>query len=308
MPLSTIPTLVFAAALLALLLADVFLTVFDPRGRGGPLNRVQNRSLWRLMRVLARRKPAALSLGAPLLVVLTLCVWVLLLVAAFAIAYYPFIDTFLVSPGSTRGPWVEAIYYSGYTAATLGFGDIVPDLPWLRLLAPIEAFLGFALLSVSVTYLLAVYRELLAMHTLATTLDAWHEAGLLEQLERDTIAAPTERFLEWASVAVLHGLNAHFQYPVLHYFRAEDARRALPLQFDPLVRHAARNKAEGVSKGLSYDAFFEAVERYLTLVETHFIPPDFETDVASQDATEAARAQRRLLRFMLYTEESQRTQ
>ena len=295
--------LAIAVALLVLLLADVFFTVFDAEGRGGPLNRVQNRLLWRLFRVAAGESRAMLALAAPLMAVVTLASWVAILVAAFAIAYYPFIDSFLVSPGQTRSSWSESIYYSGYTAATLGFGDIVPDLPWLRILAPVEAFLGFALLSVSVTYLLAVYRELLGVQTIAVSLDAYVKAGLLEHLDRPEPDPQAARFLESSSLALLHALGAHFQYPVLHYFRPREPTRSLVMQLAPLVPYARERKRERVSKGLACDAFLEAVERYLMLVEDHFIPKRFEPDAAGAGATEVERAYARLLRFMRYDRE-----
>lgn len=294
--------LALAVVLLALLLADVFFTVFDGEGRGGPLNRVQNRLIWRLFRVAAGESRAVLALAAPLMAVATLALWVAILVAAFAIAYYPFIDSFLVSPGQARSAWSESIYYSGYTAATLGFGDIVPDLPWLRILAPLEAFLGFALLSVSVTYLLAVYRELLGVQTLAVSLDVYFKTGLPAHLDAAEIDAQAARFLESSSLALLHALGAHFQYPVLHYFRPRESARSLVVQLGPVIPHVRERKRVQVSKGLSYDAFLEAVERYLMLVENHFIPRGFapDPDGLPDGATEVDRAYARLLRFMRY--------
>ena len=291
--------LIAAALMLALLLVDVFSTVFDPRGRGGPLNRRQNRLMWRLIRKVGADRPAFLALGAPLMVVTTLWVWVVLLVVAFAVAYFPFMDTFLKSPGELSHPAMEALYYSGYTAATLGFGDVVPALPWLRLLAPVEAFLGFALLSVSVTYLLAVYRELLAMHTLASTLNAYVRAELVEELRRTEVPAEANRFLEYASVALLRNLTAHFQYPILHYFRPEDERSALPVQLAPLI-DVMRPGHDEPSRGLSFNAFRKAVEDYMNLVEEHFIPEGFGLEGISEQVSEAERAHIRLLRFMCY--------
>jgi hypothetical protein len=35
--------------------------------------------------------------------------------------------------------------------ATLGFGDIVPESEWLRIVVPAQALIGFALLTAAVT-------------------------------------------------------------------------------------------------------------------------------------------------------------
>jgi hypothetical protein len=42
-----------------------------------------------------------------------------------------------------RSAWVEALYYSGYTGATLGFGDLVLELEAMRLRAPVQPFGGY---------------------------------------------------------------------------------------------------------------------------------------------------------------------
>ncbi|CAN5255201.1 hypothetical protein BH24PSE2_BH24PSE2_07970 [soil metagenome] len=46
-------------AVLALLFADVFLTVFHAQGHGGPLSRVQNRTIWALFRTAGARAAGA---------------------------------------------------------------------------------------------------------------------------------------------------------------------------------------------------------------------------------------------------------
>lgn len=171
-------------ALLALLFADVFLTVFHAQGHGGPLNRSQNRAMWTLFSAVGVRADGApraklLAFAAPVMAIAALASWVVLLVFAFALIYFPSVQTFLVSPGQIRTPWVEALYFSGYTAATLGLGDMVPESEGLRLLAVLESFSGFAILSASVTYLLAVYRELVTMQSLASNVAGYFRADPL---------------------------------------------------------------------------------------------------------------------------------
>ena len=88
-------------------------------------------------------------MGGPFLAVLTPPAWALIVVAGFALIFYAWIEGFLVSPGSLRAPWAEVLYYSGFSAATLGTGDVLADLPALRLLTILEGLSGFALLSAS---------------------------------------------------------------------------------------------------------------------------------------------------------------
>jgi hypothetical protein len=297
-----------AAALLALLATDVFLTAFHPRGVGGPLNTLQNRLAWRIALRIGRITPRALRVAAPLMVVLTLASWFVILVVSFALAYYPWMETFLVSDGSLRAHWVEALYYSGYTAATLGFGDLVPGLQRFRLLAPIEAFLGFSLISVSVTYLLAVYRELLAMRTLALDIAVHFREGDEHFLALARTPAEQQTLATWCdsiTSSLIRSLEAHFQYPILHYFRPADDRRALPVQISHILALRAAlplRPDSGVQMHgtLSFEALAAAAEEYLRTVESRFVPRRFTFEGESHDGDAALTAHERLLRYTGY--------
>jgi hypothetical protein len=295
-------------ALLGLLAADVFSTIFHPGGRGGPVNRTQNRLVWRFFRAVGERLDGTrrarwLSYGGPALVVVTLLVWVLWLVGAFALVYFPHVADFLVSPGSLRLPWAEALYYSGYTAATLGLGDVVADREALRLLTVVQALSGFALVGVSTTYLLAVYRELLAMQSLASNVDGYFRAVEVErEIEAGGRGADAvARWTEGVTAKLLHVLEAHFQYPILHYFRAGEASRSLPVQLGHLVelRRWTREASAAGRAHPSLASLADAVEVYLSEVEANFIPGTAELgDLTEGDET--AGAHRRLLHTMGY--------
>ena len=303
---------VVGAALLAVLAWDVFFTVFHSQGRGGPLNRRLSRGIWSLVRGAGGRRGAApregvLTLGGPLIVVVTLALWMLLLVVAFALVYYPWIGGFLLSPGELRAPWLEALYYSAYTAATLGLGDLIADSPALRIVTVLEAFGGFALLSVSVTYFLAVYREVIAMRSLAADVSGLCRRGEEQVIDyaREEGREALARWCEHLSSALSRVLLAHFQYPVLHYFRAEQRARALPVQVGALLDLRRRIEAEPAESPLarfrrhpSYLALCDALEAYLHDVDVLFTPGGDRSSHVHGDV--AAGAHRRLLTYMMY--------
>ena len=301
--------------LLLLLAADVFSTVFWPKGRGGPVNRRQNRLVWAAFRSLGRRRDGStrdglLAVAGPVIVVTTLAVWVLWLVVGFALVYSPWIRSFLVSPGTLRVPWWEAVYFSGYTAATLGFGDLVPDRQALRLLAPVEAFGGFALLSISVTYFLAVYRELVRKEALAASVSSYLSDGGEAPLRfaGDGGADAVARWCESVSDALSQVLLAHFQYPVLHFFRSEQGSRALPVQLGHLLAMRERLREADLPPRLAafaehpgYRALASSLEQYVTEVDRLFVPPAGtrpQDGGRARDDVEAAH--RRLLEYMLH--------
>lgn len=53
------------------------------------------------------------------------------------------------------------------TLATLGYGDIAPATGWLRALAPLEAVVGFALVTAGISWTLALYPALSRQRALA---------------------------------------------------------------------------------------------------------------------------------------------
>ena len=266
--------LISGVTLLLLLAADVFGTVFNPEGHGGPLTRVQGRLLWRAWKALAPRGGAAreawLALGGPFLAVLTPANWALILVAGFALIFYPWIEGFLVSPGSLRAPWAEVLYYSGFSAATLGTGDVVAHLPALRLLTIVEALSGFALLSASLSYILAIYRENGKKASLASELALHHEvrrgAGEPDWAGEDRL------WLERVARELLHITNAHAQYPILHFFRPKNRSSSLTVQIAPLVGGVGRDRQSSSAAGGGKALVAAAVDRYLEAADRRFVP------------------------------------
>lgn len=255
---------------LALVGVDVFVTVFHPEGHGGPLTRRQNRLVWASWKATATRRSRRnrwLALAGPVLAALTPIVWAGLLVAGYALVYYPWIADFLVSPGALRSEWAEAAYVSGITAATLGTGDVVPDLVPLRLLGVLEAFSGFALLSASLSYILSVYQEHAAKTTLASDLAAHFSAAGVD----DDQPWRREAWLERTAERLLHVAHAHAQYPILHYFRPSDERSSLTLQLRALVERAT-GAGDGSPRSHAEQVVLGALDEYLAAAHRRFVP------------------------------------
>ena len=67
---------------------------------------------------------------------------------------------FNVDEKAQGAAWMESLYFSGITLTTLGYGDLTPHSPGLRLVALGEASTGFVFISLAVTYLLNVTNAL----------------------------------------------------------------------------------------------------------------------------------------------------
>ena len=308
--------LLLGVSVLGYLGADVYLTVFHATGRGGPATRIVSRLVWAAFRRLGVRddgvrRAELLALSGPTVVVLTLFVWMVSLVVGYALIYLPYMGSYLVSPGSLRTHWVEALYYSGYTASTVGLGDLIADHEALRLLTVMEAMSGFALVTVGVTYLLSVYGELTARQTLASGIAAYFPEGVGRTLERVESAGPDAlvRWMEGITPTLLAAYQAHYQFPVLHYFHPADPGDALPVQLGRLLQLWRSLRDVGPQSGLSgirehpsFVALRSAVTRYLLEVDRDFVAGSGPAGKAEDDLDRVERAHARLLQHMAYSE------
>ncbi|MDQ2756668.1 MAG: potassium channel family protein [Actinomycetota bacterium] len=201
-----------AGALVVLVvLRDIFHTLLHPSGRG-QLSLALTRIAWFLAR---RSGTVGMRLAGPLAMLAVISTWAVLTILGWAMIYLPHLPTsFSYGPGldpARRSVLADALYLSLVVGATLGFGDIVPVSGWLRLATPLEALMGFALFTASVTWILQIYPALATRRALAIRLRLLAERGA------QAVDLPP---------SVLHGLAADIvavrvdlqQYNLTYYF------------------------------------------------------------------------------------------
>ncbi len=236
-------------AIFLMLFIDIYVTVFVPRGGGGPISSRLYKHSWSIWKRLGgrlsgtRRRWWLAQLG-PMLVPLTLMVWGVMLVGAFALIYAPWVSGFSISPEKS-GPmsgWAMALYYSGYSAVTLGVGDIVPDGTAPRFLAVFEAGLGFALFTASVSYLLSVYgardrstAAALMMSRLVGRREGGNPVGLLIGVSKAGSESELINMLEHLSLSMSELLEAVGEYPLIQYFHEPNDDRAISVALSDLL-------------------------------------------------------------------------
>ncbi len=172
---------------------------------------------------MAVRRPKTLPLAGPAALVVVTATWAALLIVGWALIYWPHLPNgFLlateVDPAGRAG-LLEALYFSLVTLTTLGYGDIIPANDFLRLLAPLEALVGFGLLTASITWVLQVYSALSQRRNLA------HEIMLLREAGPDPEALGT-LFGDLASTVAAVRYD-FLQFPISYYFHDLDGRSAL---------------------------------------------------------------------------------
>lgn len=146
-------------ALIALALRDIFDVLFHPLGRG-----VIARRIVQGMSALARRSPRGSStlglLAGPLSYIAVVGTWTTLLAVGWAFVFYPHLPGGFhfdvgLNPAQHAG-FIDALYISLVNLTSLGYGDISPAAPLLRILGPVETTMGLGLLTASISWLISI--------------------------------------------------------------------------------------------------------------------------------------------------------
>ena len=239
MSVSAILATVAGAGLLGLVAYDVYATILHSRAKGGPIGHNLNRRLWWLARKIAfrcsrPRRHAILNAVGPLLLPTLVATFIVCLMLGYALIYWPHMpDSFNVDEKAKTPSWIEAIYFSGITLTTLGYGDIAPRSTAMRLVALSEASAGFAFISLAVTYLLTVTNALERKRTVA--LSFYHQAdqgadaaGFLVHHFRRGEFQGLENIFATAARDLQSLLESHVEHPVIHYFHPVEVHKSLP--------------------------------------------------------------------------------
>lgn len=226
--IATLGCTLLGMAIVLLTYLDIWATVLHP-GLESPLSNRFHRAAWRSLRLVARHVPRSrhlLHAALPLLIGGLISLWLLLLLFGFALLYYPWVGNpaaFSAPPNHTGTPF-DALYMSGTTLFTLGYGDITPRTTALRALALLEAGSGMATISLAIAYVLGVYPALARLRIRATALDA-EVAGQVSGIpllrryllgEGRWIGDLNDRLRELA-LELLELAENHEAHPVLYY-------------------------------------------------------------------------------------------
>lgn len=221
------------AAVMLLFLADIFLAVLYARAGTGLLAPTWNRCVWAVLRTISRlfgrRRGTVLSVAGPIIVVLLFGFWALGLTVGAALVIQPELGTAIrPSSGSAPTDFVTALMVAGNSLSIVGGGDYAPHTSGTRILFLINSLIGASVLSLVLSYLVQVYSALRERNTLALTIDLMTNgtgdaAELLARLipEGDSSDATGELSNLARSLAATK--EAHHFYPLLFYFRFEDA-------------------------------------------------------------------------------------
>jgi len=217
---------------------DVFHTLFHPIGRGSIAPQLM-KFVWWLLRLFRSDRRIA-SLTGPLGIALVVLTWGALAVLGWAMLYFALMPEGFAY-GSELNPAerhavFDSLYVSLVTIGTLGFGDIVPTSPWLRLIVPLESLFGFMLLTAAVSWVLQIYPALHRRRVLALQLTTLREARRAQPtLGIDSV--PTD-VLTGLAAAVVEVRNDFTQDSATYYFRDLEADASLASSLEYAIQLA----------------------------------------------------------------------
>jgi len=221
---------VLGVALIAIALRDIFDVLFHPLGRGMVARKVVRGVAW-----LARHLPRSGTMGllaGPLSYVAVVATWAALLALGWALVFLPQLpDGFNFDPAlnpAEHTGFSDALYVSLVNLTSLGYGDISPATPLLRVLGPVETMFGLGLLTASISWLISIYGAISRRDSLA------HEVHLAKETEErlgeklaDADPALLEALLAGYAEQLIRARRDLIHFPITHYFRTEDEERAL---------------------------------------------------------------------------------
>lgn len=227
----TVLWLMVGVALIAITFWDVFLTLFHPLGHG-TITGVISGLLWRTVRRLTRRRPGLLVLAGPLAMLVVIVLWGIFLTLGWAFMIWPFFpEGFLIADELDLADdysFLTAIYVSLVTLVTLGYGDVTPQAPILRVIVPLEALVGFGLLTAAISWLLAFYPVVSRRRSFARELSLLREAVAETGIDPvDGDAASVTAFLSHLTSQTVEITGDLIQHPISFYFESNDPRSAL---------------------------------------------------------------------------------
>ncbi|SFC17814.1 Ion channel [Halobiforma haloterrestris] len=280
--------LLAGAAVLVAVIVDILWTTLWVDGGSGPLSGRLTTIVWRGLRRVSRDDSRVLGLAGPLILALTLAMWIALLWLGWTLLFAGGTTALVSTQTDQPATWSGRIYYVAYTMFTNGNGDYTPTSSTWEIASSFTTATGMAFVTLGVSYVLAVLGAVSEKRSFASDV-----TGLGDRSERfvrtgwadgtgdaDGDRNPTRGLeLPLESMATQLSLLAeqHKSYPILHYYHSESdgeaSAMAVAILDDALTLHR-----HGIPDGRGLDpALIEtaraSADSYLETLDEAFIDP-----------------------------------
>ena len=216
--------LTLGVVLILAVAVDLIWTTLWVDGGGGPLSARLSEGVWHGLRKVARGRSRVLSIAGPLILVLSLGMWIGLLAAGWTLLFaggeQALIDTRDGGPVS----WSGRIWYVSYTMFTDGNGDFTPNGAIWQIASSLTTASGMLSATLAVSYILSVLGAVSEKRSFASTVTGLGQRP--EELVQAGWEGESFRQLDLPLSTLSSELSSladkHESYPILHYYHTEE--------------------------------------------------------------------------------------
>ena len=264
---------------LVAVIVDILWTTLWVDGGSGPLSGRLTTGTWRGLRKASGDDSRVLSVAGPLILALTLAMWVALLWLGWTLLFAADRAALLSTHTGEPADWSGRFYYVAYTMFTNGNGDYTPTESGWEIASSFTTATGMAFVTLGVSYVLTVLGAVSEKRSFASDV-----TGLGERSEAfvqtgwngddfDGLDLPLDSISTQLSLLA----DQHKAYPILHYYHSERADRASALAV-PILDEAMTLMRHGVADDDRLEPTQVAdvrasTQSYLDTLESAFIEP-----------------------------------
>lgn len=271
--------LVLGVLFLLVVIIDLLWTTLWVEGGAGPLTSRLMAETWKLVRRAGARNSRVLTVSGPLILILSLAIWIAFLWAGWTLLFASAENILLDTVDARQISWSELIYYTGYTIFTLGNGDFIPQGGLWQIATTLASASGMLFITLSVTYVLSVLGAVTQKRSFATSVNGLGTQGT--EILQSSWDGDAFRGLEIPLNTVATQLNTltanHKAYPILHYFYSGQPAQA-PTTSITVLDEALTLLRFGVAEQNRPERILikqvrSSVQSYLEIVGSAYIEP-----------------------------------
>ncbi|SIR81348.1 Ion channel [Natronorubrum thiooxidans] len=272
--------LAVGTVVLVAVVVDILWTTLWVDGGSGPLSARLTTWTWRGLRAMSGDRSKALSIAGPLILALTLAMWIALLWLGWTFLFAGSEIALISTQTGRPADWAGRFYYVAYTMFTSGNGDYTPTTSTWEIASSFTTATGMAFVTLGVSYVLTVLGAVSEKRSFASGVtglgersEAFVRAGWNGDEEFRGLDLPLESLSTQLSLLA----DQHKAYPILHYYHSEQASRASAMAV-PIFDEALTIFRHGVADDVQPNPTLvenarSSVDSYLDTLETAFIDP-----------------------------------
>ncbi|HSI68534.1 MAG TPA: potassium channel family protein [Planococcus sp. (in: firmicutes)] len=287
--------LVLGLIILVIGIIDFMWTTLWVDGGAGPITKNVSKLFWKTLKKISQRNHGFLSLSGPLLLSLTLFIWISMIWLGWTLIFAGSADAIINSEGEGPLAWSERFYYTGFLIFTLGVGDYYPLNGIWQIVSIFASGTGLLFITLGVTYILNVLEAVTNKRAFADSITGLADCGseLAINAWNGKDYHDFDLLLDSLSSQLSILTAQHKAYPVLHYYYAQSQDEDLPSAlaiFDEALTLIHLSSPENVKPNkLLLKEARSSVESYLDTLTAAFIMPAEEVpEIATLQKLNAA--------------------